>query len=501
MRLRSRAALSAALTGIATLLLSTSASAAPEPGAPGIGDPYYPNAGNGGYDVEHYDVRLTYQPGADKLAGTTTILATSTQELSSFNLDFALRTKSVRVNNAPAKFRAEGDSELKITPAQPLPEGRPMTVVVNYADVPSKVQVDGFTAWKKTADGALAVDEPAIAAWWYPSNDHPLDKATFDVSAEVPDSVSALSNGILLDKEKRREGWTRWNWRSRHPQTTYLTMLTVGDFEVREEQTPSGQPFVTAYSKLLEPGAARAAKASVQRTPEVTEVLAEDFGAYPFEAQGGVVHPELGFALENQTRPVYDDKYFARGSTNTYVVAHEVAHQWFGDSVAVGGWRNIWLNEGFASYAEYLWSEYLGEGTAPELAQYIYDSTPPEDELWQVAPGDPGPDNQFHPAVYDRGALAVQAVRTEVGDAAFFEILRAWLDERAGGTGTIEDFRALAERISGKSLDALLRTWLFTKGKPATGPNGEASALAGQRMPESLPKIAATHRQLHSHGS
>lgn len=500
MRLRSRAATGALATAVAGVLLSTSASAAPGPGAPGIGDPYYPNAGNGGYDVEHYDIRLTYQPGADKLSSTTTILATSTQELSRFNLDFALKTSSVRVNNAPARFRKTGDAELEVTPAAPVPEGRPMTIVVRYADVPSTVQAGGITAWKKTADGALAVDEPQIAAWWYPSNDHPLDKASYDVSAEVPDDVSALSNGTLLRKEKLRPGWTRWNWRSVHPQATYLAMLAVGDFEVREASTPGGQPFVTGYSRLLEPATARAAKASVERTPEVTDALAEHLGPYPFEAQGGVVHPELGFALETQTRPVYDKKYFERGSTNTYVVAHEVAHQWFGDSVSLGGWRNIWLNEGFASYSEYLWSEYLGEGSAAELAQYIYDSTPPEDELWQVPPGDPGPDNQFHPAVYDRGALAVQALRTEVGDRAFFRILRTWLSERAGGAGTIEDFIGLAERISGTPLDGLFRTWLFTKGKPATGPNGDGpAARAVPVAPESLATIAATHRELHGH--
>ncbi|MQA08271.1 MAG: M1 family peptidase [Pseudonocardiaceae bacterium] len=483
-------------TGLATVLLSTAASAAPEPGAPGIGDPYYPDAGNGGYDVGHYDIRLTYQPGGDKLSGTTTILATTTQELSSFNLDFALRTTSVRVNNAPAEFSKQAPTELKVTPAKPLAKGQPITVVVRYADVPSNVDVDGFTAWKKTPDGALAVDQPDIAEWWYPSNDHPLDKATHDVSAEVPDEVSALSNGTLVGKTKQRPGWTRWNWRSIHPQATYLTLLAVGDFEIRDARTPGGQPFVTAYSNRLDPANSQAAKASVERSPEVAEVLAKDFGPYPFEAHGGVVTPDIGFALENQTRSAYDEVFFARGTSNTYVVAHEVAHQWFGDSVSVGGWRDIWLNEGFASYAEYLWSDYLGEGTPKELAQYVYDSYPADDEFWQVLPGDPGPENQFHPAVYDRAALTVQALRTEVGDAAFFEILRTWLAERSGGTGTTKDFVALAERISGTSLDSLFDTWLFTKGKPATGPNGAAAAYRAQAEPESYPKIAATHREL-----
>ncbi|TCP53133.1 peptidase M1-like protein [Tamaricihabitans halophyticus] len=497
MRVRARAATTALATGLAVVLLGSTASAT-EPGAPGIGDPYYPGSGNGGYDVDYYDLRLTYQPKTDELAGTTTILATSTQPLSSFYLDFALDTSSVRVNNQPAKFAREGEAELRVTPKRPIAKGQPMTITVRYQDVPSTVQVDGFTAWKRLPDGALAVDQPHIASWWYPSNDHPLDKATFDVSVEVPNDVSAISNGRLLDKESKRPGWTRWNWRSTSPQASYLTTLAVGDFEVIEDTTPDGKPLVTAYSRSLDPANARAAKASLGRTVDVTEVLSEYFGPYPFEANGGVVSPGVGFALETQTRPVYDEVFFDDGSSNTYVVAHELAHQWFGDLVSVTGWRDIWVNEGFASYAEFLWSEYLGEGTAAELAGYLYDQYPADDPFWQVKPGDPGPENQFHPAVYDRGAMAVQALRTEIGDAAFFELLRTWPAERANGTGSVHDMIAMAERISGKQLDKLFDTWLFTPGKPPVGPNGSATgSRAAQAEPPAFAKISRNHELLH----
>ncbi|WP_277068059.1 M1 family metallopeptidase [Saccharomonospora viridis] len=499
MRIRTRACFGGVATGLATVLLASTASAAPAPGAPGVGDPYYPGDGNGGYDVTHYDIRLTYQPDVDGLSGTTTILATAETELSSFNLDFALDIRSVRVNNRPARVERDpaDPTEVVVTPSEPLPEGSPMTVVVRYADTPSKVTVDGWTAWKLTDTGALAVDEPHIAEWWFPSNDHPTDKATYDVAVEVPDDVVALSNGVLSSRSKVRAGWTRWHWRSTEPQATYLTFLAVGDYDVRQATTPSGLPIVNAYDAGL--GSIRpAAEASVERTPEVIEFLEGVFGPYPFEAQGGVVTNGLGFALENQTRSVYDAGFFRHG-TNMSVVVHENAHQWFGDSVSLERWSDIWLNEGFATYAEYLWSEHIGEGTAAELAQYVYDSVPADDDFWQVLPGDPGADAQFHPAVYDRGALAVHALRTAVGDEVFFELMRTWLEDKRGGHGNIEEFIALAERLAGTQLDDVFEEWLFTKGKPEAGPNGAATRAASAgpvAEPKSYAEIAFTHELL-----
>ncbi|MGA6163436.1 M1 family metallopeptidase [Amycolatopsis magusensis] len=510
MRLRTRAGAGAVATGLASILLATSASAAPAPGAPGAGDPYYPGAGNGGYDVQHYDIRLTYQPATDQLSGQTTILATTTQELSTLNLDFGLKVSSVRVNNAPAKFGkdAKDASELVVQPAKPLAKNQPVTIVVSYTDTPSQVVVDGATAWRKTPTGAEVVDEPFSSEWWYPANDHPTDKATFDVSVEVPDAVSAISNGTLVRKTKQRTGWTRWNWRSTQPQATYLAFLAVGNFEVLQSTTPSGQPFLSAYDPAL--GAALpAAKASIERTPEVTEFLATQFGPYPFEAQGGVASNAIGFALENQTRSVYGNSFWRNGS-NTSVVAHEVAHQWFGDSVSLGKWSDIWLNEGFASYAEFLWSESIGEGTADELAEYLYNSYPADSAFWQVKPGDPGADKQFDAAVYDRGALAVHALRKAIGEESFFKLLQTWQAQKKGKHATIPEFIALAEKVSGKPLYDLFQTWLFTPGRPDFSPTGQSSAASAATVaraadgkpaePKSWAKIQQTHADLAAHG-
>ncbi|MFL6124866.1 M1 family metallopeptidase [Actinophytocola sp.] len=482
--------------GLAVMLFaSPAAAAAGSVGAPGIGDSYYPLDGNGGYDVSHYDIRVSYQPSTDVLSGTTTILARPTEDLASFDLDFLLKVSSVRINNVPADFRTDG-GELTVTPKAALPKGRDVTIVVRYTDTPGQYELYDYNAWKPTSTGVLANDEPQIAPWWYPSNDHPRDKATFDVSIAVPPGVEAISNGVLVSRSQTAPQWVRWNWRSLHPQAPYLTYIAVGQYEVRQATAPNGEPFITAYGDDL--GASGpAARASVERTPEILEAESQWFGPYPFEAQGGVVDSGLGFALENQTRPVYDAGFF-RGGANTSVIAHENAHQWFGDSVSVNDWKEIWLNEGFATYAEYLWSDYQGEGTPAEIAQFTYDSIPADNDFWQVLPGDPRPENQFDNAVYDRGGMTLQALRTTVGDDAFFEILRTWASEHRYSTGTTEEFIALAERISGQQLDGLFTTWLYTKGKPAVGPNGTAAAVARAvpAKPRSYDQIQETHRLL-----
>ena len=496
---RSRIALASMAAATAAVLFCGTASAAPGIGAPGIGDPYYPGDGNGGYDVSHYDIRINYTPGADRLAGTTTILATATQDLTQFNLDFLLKVTSVRVNNDIARSTSKR-GELVVKPAKEIRAGDQLTIVVSYDDVPGKYELYHYNAWKTTPTGVLAVDEPQISPWWYPSNNHPTDKATFDVSVAVPQGLEVISNGVLVGTQQQINGWVRWNWHSAKPQDTYATFFAVEQYDVRNSTAPNGQPVVNAYAEDLV--YADAARASVERTPEIIEFEETVFGPYPFEAQGGVVTTALGFALENQTRPVYDDRFFRRGS-NTYVVAHELAHQWYGDSVSVNRWKDIWLNEGFATYAEYLWSEHLGEGTAAEVAQFAYDDRPAEDPFWQVIVADPTPAGQFDDAVYERGGMTLQALRTAVGDARFFRILKTWATGKRYGDASTADFIAHAEQVSGQQLDELFRIWLYTPGKPAVGPNGTVSAAAGARVasatavaPKSFAEIRATQRDL-----
>ncbi|GAA1998050.1 M1 family aminopeptidase [Microbacterium pumilum] len=237
------------------------------------------------------------------------------------------------------------------------------------------------------------------------------------------------------------------------------------------------------------------AAASLARQPEIVEFLEGYFGDYPFDELGGIVDDfdGLGFALENQTRPIYSKRFFTGQAEGDSVVVHEIAHQWFGDSVALERWKDIWLNEGFATYAEWLWSEHEGFATTQNYFDYFYNDARPEDDpFWNVVIGDPGPDALFDNAVYERGAMTLHALRTTIGDDAFFELLPAWHAAHANGNATTAEFVALAEDLSGQDLGAFFETWLYTGERPA-----DADADAGARSfgSESTPKLLLPHGQ------
>ncbi len=444
----------------------------PVAGADGIGDPYFPRAGNGGYDVTGYDIQIRYDPATDRLEGNTTITAQATESLSRFNLDLLLAASAVTVDSRPAGIRQVG-AELQVTPAQPVRAGQPMVVRVDYAGVPSAIS-GGDTvaeAWVRTANGAVAVGEPDSAAWWYPSNDHPSDKATVAVTATVPAGVEAISNGALLGgPEPVEPGWEKWRWKATEPMTTYLAFVAIGQYDIVRRDTPSG-PYLAAYAQGLDPQVAAAARASVERTPEITGFLAEIFGPYPFDNLGGVVPdaPNMGFALETQTRPVYSPVFFGSGS-DVEVVVHELAHQWFGNSVSMRQWRDIWLNEGFATYAEWLYAERTGGASAQQTAAQRYARLPADADFWRIPPGDPGAARVLDGPVYSRGGMALQALRVAVGDEDFFTALRTWTTERRNGNGSVADFLAVVERVSDKQVDDVAQAWLFSPTKPPAPP-------------------------------
>ncbi|MCU1515605.1 MAG: peptidase rane alanine aminopeptidase, partial [Pseudarthrobacter sp.] len=234
------------------------------------------------------------------------------------------------------------------------------------------------------------------------------------------------------------------------------------------------------------PGVGETVQASFARQPEIIGFLEGYFGRYPYRDAGGTVDDlrGLGFALENQTRPIYSRDFFTDPLKGDSVVVHELAHQWVGDSVSVAAWQHIWLNEGFATFAEWLWSEREGLGTVQEIFDSIA-SIPADDPFWSVRIGDPGPDAIFDFAVYARGAMTLQALRQAVGDEDFFRILREWAQLNAGGNVTTAGFITLAEKISGEELSPLFDEWLFTAGKPAG--LDTAAALSRARGTTDLP--------------
>ncbi|RLP90115.1 M1 family metallopeptidase [Micromonospora sp. CV4] len=434
------------------------------PGAAGVGDAYFPTYGNGGYDVGRYTVKVRYDPAKDHLTGTATVQATATADLSTFNLDLAgLTVKSVTVDGAPATHTRE-KNELVIKPAAGLIAGNGFVAEIGYEGEPKplKNEVLGDGGFLHTTDGAIALGQPESASTWFPVNDHPSDKAAYDFEITVPDGVTAVSNGVPGGKTSK-DGWTTWKWSEKSPMASYLSTLVIGKFRITTGEH-KGRPVYSAVTTKVAKGAA---DASIAKTVKVADYLESVFGPYPFDAYGGVVVSDsrIGYALETQSRPVYAASFFRQGE-NTEVVAHELAHQWFGDSVALAKWEDIWLNEGFATYAEWLWAEHTKEYTAEQAFDIRYARVPAQ--VWKTPPGRPGAKELFSESVYQRGGMTLHALRVAVGDKAFFKIVKTWAAEKRNGTATTAEFVALAERISGKRLDAVFDAWLYGTKKPPT---------------------------------
>ncbi|MCF2531277.1 M1 family metallopeptidase [Yinghuangia soli] len=440
------------------------ASTAPGAGAAGAGDPLFPLLGNGGYDVGSYDLSLAWDPAGNRLAGTAEIIATATQQLTAFNLDFhGLEVRVATVDGVPAaRIERKGD-ELTLTPAQPLAAGQQFAVAITYRGTPQTiVDPDGSSeGWMPMGgDGAVALGEPAGSQGWFPGNHTPADKALFSITLTVPQGLTAVSNGRFMSRTST-DGRDTFRWQGNAPMATYLAVAAIGRFRVEESTAAGGLPAYYAFAPGQESEATRALPELVDR---VLSWAGAKFEPYPFDAAGAIVGdlPSLGYALETQTRPFFE------AAPPEETVVHELAHQWFGNSVGPRTWQDMWLNEGFATYAEWLWREDHGGPSAQESFTEMYDTSGPAGEgIWAFPPASPRTAADVSGApVYGRGAMVLHKVREAVGDAVFAEILRTWLRDHRHGTAATADFVALCERLGGKDLSAVFGPWLFEDGKP-----------------------------------
>jgi aminopeptidase N len=311
----------------------------------------------------------------------------------------------------------------------------------------------------KTADGVFVACEPNAASTWFPSSDHPSDKAAYDIRIKAPRGLTAVSNGRLVSTYDKG-GSTYTHWRETKPMATYLATATIGKFDVKTGRTPGGTPIYVAIDPVL----ANSNSVDVYGvTAAATDYWSQVFGPYPFEETGAIVDdmPQAGFSLEVQSKPAYS------AVRNESTIVHELAHQWFGDSVSVAHWKDIWLNEGFATYAQWLWAEHRGVRSAHDSFLAGYNARPADNAFWQIPVGDPQRDTMFASAVYQRGAMTLQVLRERIGDQAFFRLLPTWTRLHRYGNADTDDFVRLAERISGRQLDDLFQTWLFTPAKPS----------------------------------
>ncbi len=434
-------------------------------GAATLNDPYVGSFGNGGYDVQAYDLDITWDQAATQLDGITTITATATQTLGSFNLDlYKLDVTAATVNGEAAEFGRDGN-ELTIIPSEEIADGADFTAVITYGGTPQmepgRLGSSAPSGWHTLADSAYVLGEPIAASTFHPANDHPSDKANFTYRLTASDGQVAIAGGTPISETDNGDGTTTWVYEHDEPLATYLTTMMFGDFEVREDGTSaSGIPIRNVFYAPL----ADQAEPIFKNQPAMMDAFEEMFGPYPFDLYGSaVVNDVIGGALETQTLSVYGNDVLRFGPFAERIVAHELAHQWFGNSVSVQNWEDLWLNEGFASYAEALWLErsdptfnmdnWLAEAAAqgPLLRELVH--RPPQDEL-------------FGAQVYTRGAVTLHALRLEVGDDLFFEILRTWTDRFRNENATTADFEALVEELANKDLSAFFDAWLRTEEPP-----------------------------------
>jgi aminopeptidase N len=320
-------------------------------------------------------------------------------------------------------------------------------------------------------------DEPNVASTWFPVSDHPSDKATYTFRVSVPKGLGVVANGRLMYQTDQRDS-SLWVWNEPLPMASYLVTADIGHWLVKQGRTPGGIPEYVAVDPVLpdvtvnNPDGTKTTKSALDffydYSAEAADLWSQTFGPYPFDVVGAIADnatyngQALGFSLETQTKPVYS------AVRNSSTIAHELAHQWFGDSVSVASWNDIWLNEGFASFAQYLWGEHLGTQSGHDAFMNAYDDHAARSSFWKLIVADPGRDTMFDSAVYDRGAMTLQALREKIGDDTFFTLLRTWAATHRYGNGTTAQFIALAERSSGLDLTSFFRVWLYTPAKPTS---------------------------------
>jgi aminopeptidase N len=458
---RPAAAAVAALAGLTIGAGTADASGAPpSPGSDGAGDSYYPQDGNGGYDVADYDLKVRYDPASHRLDGAQTIAARATQSLSSFDLDLnGLTVDSVKVNGAPARFDRRGAHELVITPARALRRGQNFTTQIAYGGQPAPIgdPLLGDNGWQYSkSGGAFVAGEPHSASTWYPVNDTPLDKATFHLAITVPDGWGVIANGTERGTRTAPGGGTTHVWSEDTPAVPYMTTVAIDRWDFHRTELSDGTPVVSAFA----PGTPEATKAADARLPEIIDFLASKFGRYPIDAAGGIFLTEpIGFSLETLSRPIYSGR-----AGNIQTIVHENAHQWYGDSVAVDHWKDVCLNECFASYAQWLWSEAKeGQNLDDRYRTAVARAT---DTFWAGKLYDMGPGNEFT-YVYTKGPLALHALRHQIGQRAFDTVLKAWPQLHRDGNASLPEFQRFTEHVAHQDLRGFFDAWFYGNTKPA----------------------------------
>jgi aminopeptidase N len=432
------------------------------PGADGGADPYVPGHGNEGYTVNRYELDLDYRVASNRLTARARLHATATAQVDRFSLDLAgLRVGKVTVNGTRAARYSQRAGKLNVWIQETVGVGGALVVDVHYAGRPRPtVGTWGEVGWEELTDGVIVAGQPDGAPSWFPCNDHPSDKASFEIAVTTDAGYHVEANGTLIERSVLSSR-VRWCFEQPEPMATYLATVQIGRYVVVETANGPVRQRAAVPPRLRE-----LFLHDFGRQHEMMTLFEQLFGPYPFAHYTVEVADDvLEIPLEAQGMSVFGRNHLDGQRGDQRLVAHELAHQWFGNSLTARRWRDIWLHEGFACYAEWLWSEGCGGPKADVLARQAWDRL--ADLEQDIIVGDPGAELMFDDRVYKRGALTLHAFRLTVGDGAFFDAMRAWTSTHAHGTVTTEDFVENAGRCADTSLRSLFHTWLFTPALPA----------------------------------
>jgi aminopeptidase N len=426
-------------------------------------DPYLPDSGNFGYRASRYELDLNYKVAVNRLSGSATITAVTLATVRSVRLDLsdALTVSKVSVNGErPARFTTSAN-KLDIQLASALPAGAPLSIVVRYGGSPRPFRSHwGDVGFEELSDGALVAGQPNGAPTWFPCDDRPGAKASYRIQVTADSPYQVIANGELASR-RTRATQTTWTYQLVEPTSTYLATVQIGVYD-RVRLVDAPVPIRAALPARLR----TKFDYDFARQPQMMTLFVKLFGAYPLSSGYTVVvtDDDLEMPLEAQGISIFGANHCTGGRQSERLIAHELAHQWFGNSVTARRWRDIWLHEGFACYAEWLWSPESGGSSTDELAaryhRRLRDS--PQDLLL----ADPGPRNMFDDRVYKRGALTLHALRRTIGEDAFFALLRDWTTRYRHSTVVTEDFTALATQYSEEPLASLWDAWLYSTEVP-----------------------------------
>ena len=422
-------------------------------------DPYLPDAPAAGLLPRHYDLDLTVNLGSNRLTGTAVITADVPEKTSEFVLDLVgLKVKTVTVSGQQVAKTRQVKDRLIVTLKKSVSAGSEVTVKVAYEGSPGPRRgLWGDVGWEELTDGVLVAGQPNGAPTWFPCVDHPAVKATFRIAVWADAGYRVIANGQLVDTAKKGSSH-RWVYEERHPTSTYLAALQIGRYDVVESDGVVG--FAASNAT------ARRARTALKDQRAMFDFFSDRFGPYPFTTYTSVVSDDtLEIPLEAMEMSLFGLNHMTGSWENQRLIAHEMAHQWWGNAVTVRQWMHVWLHEGFACYAEWLWSEESGHSTADAQAHRAWLGL--KFKAKDLLLADPGAEDMFDDRVYKRGALTLHALRARLGDQRFFTALRALQSAfRDSVLTTDEALTVLSEAAGDDGLRDAVTPWLFETALP-----------------------------------